>query len=154
VHASVEYLPQDYNDVLFPWKNVAWNIALPALIRDPATSPIHAATSALRGLPLLDEFEGFWQSYPGQLSGGARHLVAIARAFACRAQILLLDEPFTGLDFHRFNLVARTLSAYAGLVPSSLIILVTHQVPEHMPPHLLFRTPAKPLSTLISLQED
>lgn len=41
---------------------------------------------------------GMGERYPAELSGGERHLLALARAFCGNIQLLLLDEPFTGLD--------------------------------------------------------
>ncbi|HYF50672.1 MAG TPA: ATP-binding cassette domain-containing protein [Planctomycetota bacterium] len=49
---------------------------------------------------IIDTFvlEGLQDRYPAQLSGGERHLLAMARAFCGNIRLLLLDEPFTGLD--------------------------------------------------------
>ncbi|MBE6753390.1 MAG: ATP-binding cassette domain-containing protein [Ruminococcaceae bacterium] len=61
---------------------------------------------------------------PSQLSGGMRRRVAIARALAYDGDILLLDEPFSGIDeAARRELIAPLITQYAGNKP---VILVTH----------------------------
>lgn len=154
VTKPLEYLPQSYECTLFPWKDVGWNVALPALIRDPSVAAKDAARSLLCGLPLLRELDDIWESYPGKLSGGMRHLITIARAFCSRAAVLLLDEPFTGLDADRLDIVVDSLSAYIKLNPHSMILLVTHRLPGTLPPHLLFRLPPKPFSAVITCKEE
>jgi len=58
------------------------------------------AERADRREEVLDTFvlHGLEQRYPAQLSGGERHLLALARTFCGNIRVLLLDEPFTGLD--------------------------------------------------------
>jgi ABC-type nitrate/sulfonate/bicarbonate transport system ATPase subunit len=131
--SPLEWVPQDYGEVLFPWKTVAWNIALPLCIASDHTTPVAVCKSALSALPILGEFADFWDTYPSRLSGGAQHLIALARGFAAGARVLLLDEPFTGLDAHRVAVVVETIRAYLATDVSRLVVLVTHQLPAALP---------------------
>lgn len=67
--------------------------------------------------------------YPAQLSGGERHLLALARAFCTQTRLLLLDEPFTGLDSGLKSRVLETL-AQERLRRNLTTLLVTHNDDE------------------------
>jgi len=77
----------------------------------------------------LQEFEDF---YPGELSGGMRQRVNLARALSIGPEILLMDEPFSQLDpLTAENLRAELLDIWlSGLAPIKSIVLVTHDVIE------------------------
>eukprot|EP01031_Cornospumella_fuschlensis_P048079 gene48079-biopygen38489 len=81
---------QDF--ALFPHLTVAGNIAF-GLKGD-------AAQKAHRVAELLDKVNlpGFADKHPHELSGGEQQRVALARALAPRPRIMLMDEPFSGLD--------------------------------------------------------
>jgi NitT/TauT family transport system ATP-binding protein len=88
---------QDYR--LLPWRTVRQNVALPKEL----TARGMSAEEALRQVGMLE----FANLYPHQLSGGMRARVAVARALAQDADVLLFDEPFAALDAlvrERFNL--------------------------------------------------
>ena len=89
VHGTVSYVFQE--PALFPWLTAVENIN--AVLSDtPATLP--RAKEWLAAVGLADCAD----KYPHQLSGGQKQRVAIARALAYGGDILLLDEPFRGLD--------------------------------------------------------
>lgn len=100
---------------LLPWLSVLDNVAAVCGGRAGRT---HAA-ACLDEVGLSDAAH----LPPAALSGGMKRRTAIARALACDADLLLLDEPFTGLDESLWRGIAsRLLSRYAE-VP---IVLVTH----------------------------
>lgn len=116
-------LQQDY---LFPWKTIEENILLGLKLTNQLTTEKKQST-----LMLLDEMGlgGFNNQYPSQLSGGMRQRVALVRTLANEPKLLLLDEPFSALDYQTKlrleDLVSNTLKAF-----HKTAILVTHDIGE------------------------
>ena len=113
------------HDGLFPWLTVAENISLGLRkVKDAA-----ARGQQLDELIRLIRLEGFEKHYPHQLSGGMRQRVELARALAGQADVLLMDEPFSSLDYltriHMRQELARVLEAKPRTV-----VLVTHDIEE------------------------
>jgi ABC-type nitrate/sulfonate/bicarbonate transport system ATPase subunit len=110
---------------LFPWLTVRENIArgLPAgLVAAARESKIAEWLAITR----LGEFAGH---YPHQLSGGMRQRVEIARALAAETDILLLDEPFSALDYQTRNRMRRELVTTLAERPRT-VVFVTHDIEE------------------------
>lgn len=113
------------HDGLFPWQTVAENIALGLR---------HLEDQAERK-PQLDEMlrliglEEFADHYPHQLSGGMRQRVELARALAGDTDILLLDEPFSSLDYLTRLRMRNELARMLKQRPRT-VVLVTHDIEE------------------------
>jgi NitT/TauT family transport system ATP-binding protein len=111
---------------LMPWATVANNIWLP--LRIAGVSRAEAAPRIAEAIAAV-ELNGFEKSYPRELSGGMKMRVSIARAFATRPRLLLLDEPFAALDeITRLKLNEDLLRLWqrAGWT----VVFVTHSVFE------------------------
>lgn len=118
------------NFALLPWKTVLENVELGFLSRK-RLSEEESRTRAMKAIEKvgLKDFAG---SYPGELSGGMKQRVGIARAIALEPEVILLDEPFSSLD----AVSARKLRSeiYTLVIspksPIRVAIMVTHSVEE------------------------
>ena len=80
---------------LFPWMTVADNVALGLRHLKDRRERNERVMEFLE----MVELEGFEQHYPRQLSGGMQRRAELARALAVNPDIMIMDEPFSGLDF-------------------------------------------------------
>jgi NitT/TauT family transport system ATP-binding protein len=110
----------------YPWLTVLDNVAFGLKLRGvPRGEREKVARSWIKKVGL----EGTDKKYPGQLSGGMRQRVAIARTLAVKPQIILMDEPFGALDVQTRlgmqNLINELWEEIEGT-----ILFVTHDIPE------------------------
>ncbi|MBN3527519.1 ABC transporter ATP-binding protein [Paenibacillus apiarius] len=116
-------LQQDY---LFPWRTILENACI-GLELTRQLNPV----SKERVIRLLDGMGlgGTESLYPHQLSGGMRQRVALVRTLATEPELLLLDEPFSALDYQTKlqleDLIVETLKAHRKTA-----VLVTHDLSE------------------------
>lgn len=115
---------QDFG--LFPWKTVFHNAALGLEIRKLGKAEvIERALASLEQVGLAD----FADSYPGELSGGMRQRLGVARALALDADLLLMDEPLSALDaLTREDLQDLLLQLWRDR--NHTAVLVTHSIEE------------------------
>jgi NitT/TauT family transport system ATP-binding protein len=118
------YVPQ--GDSCFPWLTAEENVAFGLESRGVRKKRrCEKARELLRDLG-LDEFAN---RYPHELSEGMRQRVAIARAFAIDADLLLMDEPLSALDFQTKMRVQSELLALWERRRST-VLYVTHDIDE------------------------
>ena len=113
-------------DELFPWRTVEQNILLPLEIRRD-----RSPQAARRALALAEKYGlgGFLKQYPDRLSGGMRQRAALIRTLAASPDILLLDEPFSALDYQtRLNVCDDVYHIIRSEKKTAL--LVTHDISE------------------------
>jgi len=120
---TLSYLFQ--NPRLLPWKNVRQNIEF-VLPDSMNTEEKRIRCNTLIELVGLTGFEDF---KPSSLSGGMEQRVAIARAFAVDRPLLLMDEPFKGLDLKLKMPLIKLLKDLLKTRKTS-VLLVTHDVRE------------------------
>ncbi|WP_067725643.1 ABC transporter ATP-binding protein [Oceanobacillus damuensis] len=116
-------LQQDY---LFPWKTIIDNVLLGPKINQTTSDELKE-----RAVKLLEEvgLKDVSEKYPNELSGGMRQRAALVRTLINDPKILLLDEPFSALDYQTKlkleDLVSDLLKTY-----HKTAILVTHDIGE------------------------
>ena len=119
------YMPQ--KDLLFPWRTIGENLALPLEIQGGTTKQerLELIDAALADVGL----EGCRDKMPQELSGGMRQRAAFARTMLTGSDLLLLDEPFSALDFlTRISMQEWLLDQWQR--HKKTILFITHDVEE------------------------
>lgn len=119
------YMPQQ--DMLFPWRTVAENVRLPLELRGGMREAEmnERAAKALKDVGL----EGWGDKLPRELSGGMRQRASFARTLMTGADLLLLDEPFSALDYlTRLSMREWLLKQWEK--DKKTVLFITHDVEE------------------------
>jgi ABC-type nitrate/sulfonate/bicarbonate transport system ATPase subunit len=118
----VTYMMQE--DLLLPWRTILENMLLTSELGNQGSLTKQRKEEASA---LLEELglAGYENMYPEELSGGMRQRVSLARAMLPKKPVLLLDEPFGGLDIglreQMYNLLRRIQEKYG-----TTILMITH----------------------------
>ena len=119
------YMPQQ--DLLFPWRTVEENLCLPMELQGGLSKEEQhrRAQKALEDVGLA----GKGDKRPSELSGGMRQRAAFARTLLTGADLLLLDEPFSALDYlTRIEMREWLLEQWAR--ERKTVLFITHDVEE------------------------
>ncbi len=113
-------------DELFPWRTIEKNIFLPLEIKRTNTEEHRT-----RALALAEKYglKQFLKSYPSSLSGGMRQRAALIRTLAVDPDVLLLDEPFSALDYQTRLSVCDDVYKIIR-TEKKTALLITHDISE------------------------
>lgn len=140
IRGEIGYMFQ--RDHLLEWRNILDNITIGLEIQKKLNK------EALKKIERLLKTYGLWEfrnHYPAQLSGGMRQRVALIRTLATDPDVLLLDEPFSALDYQTRLLVSEDIYRILKQEHKEAI-LVTHDISEAISMcdtiHVLSKRPA------------
>jgi len=120
----VRYMYQ--KDLLLPWKKIIDNVTIPLIIKGIKKN---IARERVKEYFKVFGLDGFEEKYPFQLSGGMRQRAALLRTYMFSKDIILLDEPFGGLD----AITKRKMQYWLLEVLDNLqasILFITHDIEE------------------------
>jgi NitT/TauT family transport system ATP-binding protein len=112
-------------DGLFPWRTVRENVLLGLRHVPDSAERLRRAEAMIQ----LVGLSGFAEHYPHQLSGGMRQRAELARAVAGDTDLLLMDEPFSSLDYLTRLRLRAELARLLRERPRT-VVLVTHDIEE------------------------
>ena len=113
-------------DALFPWKTVLENCLIGLKINKKITK---TDIEKVKKLLITYGLKDFINKYPNSLSGGMRQRVALIRTLVTNPDILLLDEPYSSLDYQTRLILADDLHSIIKK-EGKTVILVTHDIAE------------------------
>mgnify|MGYP004650595057 FL=1 len=123
-NAKIGYMLQQ--DCLFPWLTIFENCCIGLKIENKLTKE---NKEYVKNLLYTYGLKDFINSYPNSLSGGMRQRVALIRTLAIKPDILLLDEPFSALDYQSRLAVCDDVYRIIKKEKKT-IIMITHDIAE------------------------
>jgi NitT/TauT family transport system ATP-binding protein len=118
---QIGYMMQD--SALFPWLNIEKNASLSSKIKN-----VHNKNNILNLLKDYGLYE-FKDRFPNELSGGMKQRVSLIRTISLKPKLLLLDEPFSQLDYQ--SRLSISLDVYKLVRKNNIsVILITHDIEE------------------------
>ncbi len=123
-HAAMGYMLQ--KDHLFEWRTIFSNISLGLEIQNRLDGKAREELAEMLDTYGLSQFR---DARPGQLSGGMRQRAALIRTLALKPDILLLDEPFSALDYQTRLEVCDDISTIIR-TQKKTAVLITHDLSE------------------------
>ena len=126
VNQGVSFVYMLQKDELFPWRTIEKNLYLPLEIKKKTTEK-----EKQRVLSLAEKYGlgQFLKNYPSALSGGMKQRAALIRTLALDPQVLLLDEPFSALDYQtRLSVCDDVYKIIRSEQKTAL--LITHDISE------------------------
>ena len=121
---NIAYIFQEYSTM--PWLSVEENIAYGLKIKHMDKQTIKESVNEMLELVGLTDYRSY---YPNELSASMLQRVVIARAFATKPEVLLMDEPYGQLDVElRFKLEDELIKIWEKL--GTTVIFITHNMEE------------------------
>lgn len=122
---SLSYIFQNYRESLLPWKTNYENIIFPLELKKQSKEEIAKKINDLKNFDLIFEPN----QHPYNLSGGQQQMLAFTRAIINEPKLLLIDEPFSALDYEN-NLKLREHLQKYYLKYKPTIVMITHNLEE------------------------
>ena len=146
INPDVGVVFQQY--ALFPWFTALGNIEFS--LKRFAISKTERRERAMAALKEVG-LEGREKAFPGQLSGGMRQRVALARTFVSEPKVLLMDEPFGALDAQT-RIVMHDILLRVWNAHKATVLFVTHDVDEALilsdRAHIMSSSPGRIIETI------
>lgn len=125
---NIGYVFQDYRNSLFPWLSIRDNILFPLKIQGCKKAEELERLASLRRI--TGELPFDLDRYPYQLSGGQQQYVAILRSLIADPAVLLLDEPFSALDYQNAVWLKTRVAGILNAI-NIPVVLIVHDI-DHL----------------------
>ena len=121
---NISYIFQEYSNM--PWLTIRQNVEFGLRIKKRPEAEIKESVDYFLNMVGLTKFQDY---YPNQLSASMLQRAAIARAFAVKPEVLLMDEPYGQLDIElRFRLEDELIRLWREV--GTTVIFITHNIEE------------------------